>query len=68
MKSTLPPWNEVVGIIEGVRGNTIIFRNIGEVEINSGELISEATKNIGKKVSILRTDLEERYFIKEARQ
>lgn len=62
----IPFWNEIVGIIEEVRDNTIIFRDIGGVEITSNELISKANKNIGKKVSILRTDLEgKEYLLRE---
>jgi len=65
MEIILAPWKELVGVIESVNDESIIFLSIGEVGINSECLISEAKKNIGHKVSILRTDIEgSEYFLK----
>jgi len=51
-------WEEVIGVPEKVEGNLIIFTSLGEVGIDDGNILQKAKENIGKKIAILRTDIE----------
>jgi len=63
MKIILAPWKELVGVVESVGDGGIVFSGIGEIGVDSEFLISEASKNIGNKVSILRTDIEGKEYL-----
>ena len=51
-------WEEVIGVPEKVEGNLIIFTSLGEVGIDDENILQKAKENIGKKIAILRTDIE----------
>jgi len=55
-------WEEVMGIPEKVEQNYIVFKGIGAVEIENKNILQKASKNIGRKIAILRTDIERKEY------
>ena len=55
-------WEEVMGIPEKVGQNHIVFKDIGAVEIDNKNILLKAKENIGRKIAILRTDIEGKEF------
>lgn len=59
----LKEWEEVVGIPEKVDGNVIVFKDLGEVMVDDNKIILKVKKNIGKRIAILRTDIEGKPYL-----
>ena len=65
MRFILEPWTEVVGVIKSIEKSAVIFHGIGDIYIKDPILLSKLRGYIGKKISVLRTDLNEKpYLIK----
>jgi len=63
MGRRLKEWEEVVDIPEKVKGDRIIFRNLGEVQIDDKDVLLKARKNIGRKIAVLYTDIKGREYL-----
>jgi|GEM_PF-4386897 hypothetical protein len=63
MRRRLREWEEVIGIPERVNNNLIIFKGLGEIEIDDRKILLKVKENIGKKIAILRTDIENKKYL-----
>jgi len=61
----LLPWQEIVGTVKNVYGDTVIFDEVGAVNVDAS-MAKKLRNYIGRTVAILRTDLAaEKYLVKE---